>query len=196
MNIKTAKFLTSVADGAKLPDFGLPEIAVAGKSNVGKSSFINFITNHGKLARTSGDPGRTRLLNYFEVNNGEFALVDLPGYGYAKVGRAEKKNWGELIEDYFTGSKNLKHAFVLVDVRHIPTDNDKLLLSYLYHYNIPFTIIATKSDKLSKMALKQAVQTIASGLALGVDNVLTVSSLKKTGREAIEDRITQILGVE
>ena len=116
--IKQAKFVTSVADGKNIQDFGAPEIAIAGKSNVGKSSFINFMTNQNKLAKTSSEPGRTRLLNYFEINNGEYYFVDLPGYGYAKVARGEKEKWGVLIENYLRTSKNLINVFVLVDMRH------------------------------------------------------------------------------
>ena len=133
MLIKNASFLTSVADGGKLPDFGVPEIAFAGKSNVGKSSFINFLTNNGKLARTSGDPGRTRLLNYFSVNGGELVFVDLPGYGFAKVAKTEKAKWGAMIEGYLKNSPRLKNVFVLLDVRHEPTEDDKMLLDFLYH---------------------------------------------------------------
>lgn len=192
--IKTAKFLISVADGKNLPEYHLPEIAVAGKSNVGKSSFINFITNNGKLARTSAEPGRTRLLNYFEVNNGEFILVDLPGYGYARVADEQKENWGIMIEGYLTGSENLKNVFILFDIRLMPNDNDKMLINYLYHNNIPFTVIATKADKLSKMAAKVAKQKMSAALGIGMDNVIIVSSLKKLGKDDIDARIDQILG--
>lgn len=155
--IKQAKFVTSVADASKMPDYGVPEIAIAGKSNVGKSSFINFMVNQNKLAKTSQEPGRTRLLNYFEINNGEYYFVDLPGYGYAKVNKQEKQKWGGLIENYLRTSNRLINVFVLVDMRHEPTDDDKMLINYLYSYNIPFTIIATKADKLSflfQVALK------------------------------------------
>ena len=147
--IKQAKFIISVADGKNIPTYDAPEIAIAGKSNVGKSSFINFMVNQNKLAKTSQEPGRTRLLNYFEINNGEYYFVDLPGYGYAKVNRQEKQKWGALIENYFQTSENLINVFVLVDIRHEPTDDDKMLINYLYSYRIPFTIIATKADKLS-----------------------------------------------
>ena len=164
MIIKNACFLVSVAKADSLPDFGAPEIAFAGKSNVGKSSFINYLANNGKLARTSGDPGRTRLLNYFSVNGGELVFVDLPGYGFAKVAKAEKAKWGEMIEGYLTGSARLKNVFVLLDVRHEPTSDDKMLLNFLYHYNIPFTIIATKCDKLSRAQLTKRRQEIAAAV--------------------------------
>ena len=194
MIIKNAKFVTSVADAKSLYNTETSEIAIAGKSKVGKSSFINYICNNGKLARTSGDPGRTRLLNYFEVNNGEFFFVDLPGYGYAKVAKGEKAKWGAMIEGYLTGSGNLKNVFVLLDIRHKPTDDDKMMVNFLFHYNIPFTLIATKADKLSRMQQMKNRQMLASEMGVGVENVYLTSSLNKTGKEAIFERIGQILG--
>ncbi|MEG2540426.1 MAG: ribosome biogenesis GTP-binding protein YihA/YsxC [Clostridia bacterium] len=191
--IKQAKFLTSVADSRALPGIIAPEIAIAGKSNVGKSSFINFLTNQNKLAKTSSDPGRTRLLNYFEINNGEYFFVDLPGYGYAKVAKEKKQGWGEMIEGYLTGSHNLKNVFVLVDIRHTPTDDDKGLINFLFAYNIPFTIIATKADKVSRMQLQKNRAEIASALGVGVSNIYAISSTEKTGKEEVLARIDQIL---
>ena len=193
MVIKNAEFIVSVADPAKLPDLGAPEIAFAGKSNVGKSSFINFLTGNGKLARTSGDPGRTRLVNFFGVNNGKLVFVDLPGYGFAKVSKSEKAKWGSMIEGYLTGSKNLKNVFVLLDVRHEPTSDDKMLLNFLYHYNIPFTVIATKCDKLSRAQLMKRRREIANAIGVGADNVYMVSALKKTGKEEVLERIGSVI---
>ena len=193
MVIKNAEFIVSVADSGKLPDTGVPEIAFAGKSNVGKSSFINFLTGNGKLARTSGDPGRTRLINYFGVNGRSLMFVDLPGYGFAKVAKTEKAKWGSMIEGYLTGSANLKNVFVLLDVRHEPTSDDKMLLDFLYHYNIPFTVIATKCDKLSRAQLTKRRAEIANAIGVGVGNVYTVSALKKTGKEEILARIEELL---
>ena len=193
MIIKNAEFLTSVADSGKLPDFGAPEIAFAGKSNVGKSSFINFLTGNGKLARTSGDPGRTRLLNFFGINGREIVFVDLPGYGFAKVAKTEKAKWGAMIEGYLTGSVNLKNVFVLLDVRHEPTADDKMLLNFLYHYNIPFTVIATKCDKLSRAQLTKRRAEIASSVGVGTGNVYMISALKKTGKEEILARLDALL---
>ena len=193
MIIKNAEFLTSVADSGKLPDFGAPEIAFASKSNVGKSSFINFLTGNGKLARTSGDPGRTRLLNFFGINGREIVFVDLPGYGFAKVAKTEKAKWGAMIEGYLTGSANLKNVFVLLDVRHEPTADDKMLLNFLYHYNIPFTVIATKCDKLSRAQLTKRRAEIASSVGVGTGNVYMISALKKTGKEEILARLDALL---
>ena len=194
MIIKNAKFVISVADSDKLPSYDKAEIAVAGKSNVGKSSFINFITSNGKLARTSSEPGRTRLLNYFDINGGEFLLVDLPGYGFARVSKEEKAKWGKMIEGYLQKSLTLKHVFVLLDIRHTPSADDKMLLGYLYHFNIPFTVVATKADKLSRMQQQKSKKMIANELCMGEGNVIVVSSLKKTGKEEIFARIDQILG--
>ena len=194
MIIKNAKFVISVADSDKLPSYDKAEIAVAGKSNVGKSSFINFIASNGKLARTSSEPGRTRLLNYFDINGGEFLLVDLPGYGFARVSKEEKAKWGKMIEGYLQKSPTLKHVFVLLDIRHTPSADDKMLLGYLYHFNIPFTVVATKADKLSRMQQQKSKKMIANELCMGEGNVIVVSSLKKTGKEEIFARIDQILG--
>lgn len=194
--IKQAKFKISVAEAEKIQNYGAPEIAIAGKSNVGKSSFINFLTNQSKLAKTSSAPGRTRLINYFEINGGEYYFVDLPGYGYAKVAKEEKQKWGSLIEGYLEASENLVNVFVLVDIRREPSDDDRMLLGYLYQYSIPFTVIATKADKLSKQAAKKSLQTIAAGLSIGVDNIIVTSSEKKLGKEEVLKRIDQLLKTE
>ena len=191
--IKQAKFVVSVADGKDIKDFGAPEIAIAGKSNVGKSSFINFMVNQSKLAKTSSEPGRTRLLNYFEINNGEYYFVDLPGYGYAKAPKGEKDKWGALIENYLRTSENLINVFVLVDIRHEPTADDKMLINYLYAYHIPFTVIATKADKLSRAQQQKAIGVISSALAIGRQDLIVTSAEKKTGKEAVLARIDVLL---
>ncbi len=193
MQITNAVFKISVADGKNLPEYEIPEIAIAGKSNVGKSSFINYLTNINKLARTSADPGRTRLLNYFEINKGQFLFVDLPGYGYAKVSKQEKEKWGPMIESYLLSSKMLLHIFVLVDIRHEPTRDDLQLINFLFHYNIPFSIVATKADKLSKLQQSKACQVIAAKVGIGLNNIYKISSTDKTGKERILERIEQIL---
>lgn len=191
--IKQARFVVSVADGKDIKDFGAPEIAIAGKSNVGKSSFINFMVNQSKLAKTSSEPGRTRLLNYFEINNGEYYFVDLPGYGYAKAPKGEKDKWGALIENYLRTSENLINVFVLVDIRHEPTDDDKMLINYLYAYHIPFTVIATKADKLSRAQQQRAIGVISSALAIGRQDLIVTSAEKKTGKDAVLARIDVLL---
>ena len=191
MEITKAEFKTSVGSN-NFPE-GYTEIAVVGRSNVGKSSLINFLTNYGKLARTSKEPGRTRLINYFSINDGQFYLVDLPGYGYARVSDAEKDKWATLIESYLLESTGLKHVFVLVDIRHEPTALDKQMINYLYHYNVPFSVIATKADKLSKAEAARQRKKIADILHLTPSNIYLSSSLNKSGKAEILTRIEQIL---
>lgn len=190
--IKNAEFITSVGNINQMKNYPI-EIAVAGKSNVGKSSFINFICNKKNLAKTSKEPGRTRLLNYFDINKGQFVLVDLPGYGYARVNEAEKMKWGDLIENYLLNSRGLKSVLMLVDIRHDPTDDDMTMIKYLYFYRIPFTVIATKSDKLSRSASFKRRKEIADYLGLGIDNIYISSSLNRSGAEEIYKRIDDII---
>ena len=184
MIVKNAEYVTSIVS-KKLFEGNVPEIAIAGRSNVGKSSFINMLTNRKKLARSSSEPGRTRMLNYFSINNGELFLVDLPGYGYAKVTDKERDSWKGLIEFYLQQSKNLKFVFLIVDVRHEPSDLDLQLASYLNYYNIPFVLVATKADKLSKSAAKNAVAVVAKSFEVTQEDVLLVSSLTGAGRDAV-----------
>lgn len=191
--IKQAKFVISVADSANIPDYGAPEIAIAGKSNVGKSSFINFMTNQNKLCKTSSEPGRTRLVNFFEINNGEYYFVDLPGYGYARVNKTEKRKWGDLIEGYIQKSPNLINVFLLVDIRHEPTEDDKLMVNYLYSTGIPFTLIATKADKLSRAQQAKCRRTVAASLGVGDKDIVLISSTAKTGKEDVLARIDALL---
>lgn len=193
MEIKQCEFITSVADFKQCKDYGMPEIAIAGKSNVGKSSFINYLVNNKSMAKTSATPGKTRLLNYFELNKGELMLVDLPGYGYAKVSGGIKDGWDKLIGGYLLGSKRLINVFLLVDIRHEPSALDKQMVAYLHHYHIPFSIIATKADKLSRQACFKQRQEIAKALCLGADNIYMVSSHAKKGKEEILIHIEHLL---
>ena len=188
--IKDAKFVVSAADkkGFLKPD--KPMIAVCGKSNVGKSSFINMLANKNKLARTSGDPGRTRLVNYFDF--GEFLLADLPGYGFARVSKAEKDKWGKMLDDFFAEKQNIAHVFALADIRHEPTRDDLTMIDYLYYERIPFTVVATKSDKLAKTRVKDAVRRIAAACKTGEGNVLPVSAVTKKGKDEVLSLIEKI----
>jgi GTP-binding protein len=164
------------------PPPGPPEIAFAGRSNVGKSSLLNLLTNRKKLARVSGSPGKTQTINFYSINDDEFRIVDLPGYGYARVSKSVSEKWGEMVENYLTGRDALKAVCVLVDIRHDPTGQDKQLLDYLAHHGLPALIVATKSDKVSSNL--RAKQTSAIRKALGVpadERVLCVSALKRTG---------------
>lgn len=190
MIIKSAEYVTSIVS-KKLFEGGAPEIAIAGRSNVGKSSFINMLTGRKKLARSSSEPGRTRMLNYFSVNGGEFYLVDLPGYGYAKVTDKERDSWKGLIEFYLQNSTGLKFVFLIVDIRREPTDLDLQLARYFDYYEIPYVLVATKADKLSRSACKAAVVTIAKGFNQAPEKVLTVSSLSGAGREAVLAAISE-----
>lgn len=175
-----------------LPEYN-KEIAVVGRSNVGKSSFINFLTDNGKLARTSSTPGRTRLINYFDVNKGEFTLVDLPGYGFAKVSNDEKEKWKKIIENYLQNSKNLLHVFIITDIKVVDSPLDSQMVYYLNTYNIPYTVIANKADNIPKSQIPKNVNKIAAHFGLGMGNIYVVSSVKKTGKEKVLDRIEQIL---
>jgi GTP-binding protein len=171
MKIKKAEFITSVASADKFYKTNKPIIAIAGKSNVGKSTLINMLANNKKLAKTSVTPGRTRLINYFDF--GDFVLADLPGYGFAKVSKEEKKKWGNLLETFLSTEK-IKLLISLVDIRHNPTEDDKMMINYLYHYRIPFVVIATKADKLSKTRIKPALTTISTDLKIGIDDITAV----------------------
>ena len=195
MIIKRAKFLLSQSKFGGFPQQGMPEIAMAGKSNVGKSSLINSLTRHSKLARTSSEPGKTRLINYYSIND-EFLLVDLPGYGFARAPKSEQEKWSQMIEGYLTGSQQLKHVFHLVDIRHAPTKEDQMMTEYLRHYDIPFTVIATKADKLSKAQRSRSIPVICRTLVVQPWEVMTYSSEDLTGREALLDKIDEILGLK
>lgn len=182
MIIREAKFITSAADrkGFVRPD--KPMIAVCGKSNVGKSSFINMLANRNKLARTSAEPGRTRLVNYFDF--GEFLLADLPGYGFARVSKGEKEKWAHLLDDFFT-QDSISHVFALADIRHDPTADDLLMIQYLYTVRLPFTVIATKADKLAKTRVKDAVRRVAAAFRTGEGNVIAVSNETRRGKDEV-----------
>jgi len=192
MVVKKAEFLISVSNSDKTADFSLPEFAFVGRSNVGKSSLINYIAERKGLAKTSASPGRTRLINYFNINDA-FIFVDLPGYGYAKASKAEQGAWQKLIGGYLEKSPRLKRVFLLVDIRHDPSEKDKQMMQYLFHYQIPFSVIATKADKLSHSQVSRHVQNIAAVLALGKDNILAVSAEKRTGREKVWEIIERTI---
>lgn len=192
MLIKKAEFVKSFSVNTKFEDFSLPEIAIVGRSNVGKSSIINMLARQSKLAKTSSLPGRTRLINYFKFND-TFILVDLPGYGFAKASKSEIDSWGKLIEDYLKNSKNLKHVLLLVDSRIPPTEKDIQMMKWLYFYNISCTVVATKCDKLSKAERAKNKTIIASTLKVGIENVIFTSAEKRIGEEELLTRIEQFV---
>lgn len=182
MKIKQATFITSVASEKNFYHTDKPIIAVAGKSNVGKSSLINMLAGQKKLARTSVTPGRTRLINYFDF--GDFVLADLPGYGFAKVSKEEKEKWGKLL-DNFLKNENITLLLSLVDSRHEPTTDDKMLINYLYHYAIPFCLVATKTDKLAKTKIKPRLMEIATSLKVGIGDIVGTSAEKGAGKQEV-----------
>jgi GTP-binding protein len=192
--IRKAEFITSAADA--LTEIDSPQFVMCGRSNVGKSSFINMLANNSKLAKTSKDPGRTRLINYFSFNGGEFTLVDLPGYGYARVSDAEKQKWAGMIEGYLNHSENLVAAFVLLDIRHPATKDDLMMINYLYASAKPFVLIATKADKLSKSQIANQKRALAQSLKVGEADIIAVSSLTRYGKEAVLDKIESLLALQ
>lgn len=193
INITNAQFITSAAAASQFVKPDKPMIVVCGKSNVGKSSFINMLAGRKSLARTSSSPGRTRLVNYFDM--GEFILADLPGYGYAGVSKAEKAKWAALLDDFFKNKADIAHVFALADIRHDPTADDKKMISFLNYHIIPFTVVATKADKLSKMKIKENVKKVAAGFALGEGNIIAVSSETRYNKEVVLQKIEQIISL-
>ena len=195
MENKTAEFVTSMADYGAFPGKGLAQIAVAGKSNVGKSTLINKLCRRNKLARTSSTPGKTRLINIFLLN-GAFHLVDLPGYGFAKVDKQEKARWGKMMQDYFARADELQHVLCLVDIRHAPTEDDIQMNRFLRETGIPFTVIATKADKISRGARSKYLAPICRALLVQPWEILCFSGEDGTGREELLDLLGKILSPE
>lgn len=189
MKIFSAEFVTSAVAPEGFPIEGLPEIAFMGKSNVGKSSLINSLLGNRKLARTSSTPGRTQLINFFRINN-TFLFVDLPGYGYAKVPQAVRRQWGPMVENYLASRKELVLSILILDSRHAPTDNDLRLKSWLEHHGLPFVVVSTKADRLSNNQLRKSLQGTAASLEVAHEAILPYSSV--TGRGS--DRIWNAIG--
>lgn len=195
MQVKRADFITSMKDYGDYATRGCPEVAFAGKSNVGKSSMINKLTNRGKLARTSATPGKTRLINVFQINQ-EINFIDLPGYGFAKVSKAEKESWGKMMQNYFATTEDLCHVFHLVDIRHEPTGEDREMNLFLRQAGIPFTVIATKADKISRGARMKHIAPICRALAVQPWQVIPFSSEDGSGREEILAKIEEVCYAE
>ena len=197
MEIKTAEFITSMASYGDFAGRGLKQIAVVGKSNVGKSSLINCLCRRNKLARTSSTPGKTRLINVFQLNGEDgFHLIDLPGYGFARVDKQEKARWGQMMQDYFMKADELQHVFCLVDIRHEPTEDDKTMNTFLRQMDIPFTVIATKSDKISRGARQKQLAPICRALLVQPWEIICFSSEDRTGREELLQRLEEVLTAE
>lgn len=181
---------------SKLPDTDKPEVAFAGKSNVGKSSLINGLMNRKSLARTSAQPGKTQTINYYNINNAMY-LVDLPGYGYARVSVKEKEKWGQMIENYLHSSRQLKAVFLLIDIRHEPSVNDKQMYDWVVYQGYDPIIIATKLDKIKRSQVQKHVKMIKEKLQVKLGTpILPYSALSKQGREEIWNLMDGLLGFE
>ena len=190
LTIKSARFITSAGIGSELPERRPYEIAIVGKSNVGKSSLINSLCGRNKLAKTSATPGKTRIINFFLLNE-EFYLVDLPGYGYAAAPKAEQEKWGRLMEEYLSSGR-VSHIYMLIDIRHEPTALDRQMFGYIIYYGIPYTLIATKADKLAKTKRRQAANAAAKLLG-APPYAVAYSSETGDGREELLNRIDAIV---
>lgn len=185
--LKNMKFKTSVFSPKQLFDTNLNQIVLVGKSNVGKSSFINSLANQKSLAKVGQKPGKTKSINFYSVND-EFFLVDLPGYGYSTMTKQEKENTSNLIEKYINNNQNISHIFFLVDIRHTPTANDRQMYEWLISKDIPFTIIATKADKIAKTKIESYLLNITKSL-FASEKIIAFSSQNKLNLDLIENVI-------
>lgn len=184
MRFINAKFIKSASKKSEFIFDDLAQVAIVGRSNVGKSSLINTLTNNGKLAKTSSTPGRTRLVNYFNIDN-KFYLVDLPGYGYHKASKGIANAWDNVMNDYFSDNPNLKLVLLLLDSRILATDLDKQMMDYLFEKQIPALIVLTKTDKISRSELNLQVDKLSKELRYSKDRIVSTSALKKSGVEKI-----------
>lgn len=189
--VTRAEYITSAVNKSQYPEHSLPEVAFLGRSNVGKSSLINSVANMKSLARVSAEPGKTRTINFYELRlkkeeeRRNFYMTDLPGYGYAKVGRESRKSWANFTEEYLLTQKRLLFLCLLIDIRHDPTTLDLEMFNFLTEHDIPVLIVATKSDKLSKNAAKKQLCRMGDILNLDENSVLPFSSMKKDGRDEL-----------
>lgn len=195
MVIKNVNLETVCGITSTLPENPYPEIAFAGKSNVGKSSLINALMNRKSYARTSAQPGKTQTINYYNINEALY-FVDLPGYGYAHVTQSVKEKWGKMIENYLHSSKQLKAVFLLIDIRHAPSTNDKNMYEWILHNGYHPIIIATKLDKINRSQIQKQIKLIKQGLEVEPDTIiLPFSAETKQGREEIYDLIDSLVGI-
>lgn len=190
--VKTVEFIKSAVKPAHYPPVDLPEIAFAGRSNVGKSSLINVLVNRKKLVRTSSTPGRTQLINFFNVND-LFTLVDLPGYGFAQVPLAVKKAWGPMIETYLSSRPNLRGVVLILDIRRVPTAEDVKMLGWLRTYGVEPLLVVTKCDKVSKNERARQSEIIMKTLAVGKDDLNFFSALSREGTDGIWEKVEALL---
>lgn len=193
MDFINCEMLVAAVRYEQYPPENLPEIALAGRSNVGKSSLVNTLVNRKNLARTSSTPGKTATINFYEVEK-KYRFVDLPGYGYAKVSKEEKKKWGGMIENYLSKRKNLKGVFLLVDARHKPSQDDKMMFEWIKNFGYEPIVVATKLDKLKKSEIERNLTQIYEFLELDFDSVLIpFSAEKRTGRDEVLEAVNMIL---
>ena len=193
MKITKSELEAVAARRSQYPAPGIPEIAFAGRSNVGKSSLLNLLTGRKGLAKVSGSPGKTRTINFYKINDA-FRIVDLPGYGFAKVSRSETEKWGEMIESYLTDRSDLIKVVQLVDIRHAPSAQDIQMYDFLKYYGLDGIVVATKADKVSGNERQKSVAAIRKAFNLGKgDRVFPVSALKRTGHEELLDAIWQLV---
>lgn len=192
MIIKSAEFVTSAVKPSQYPPPELPEVAFVGRSNVGKSSLINTLVNRKRLVKTSSTPGRTQLINFFNIN-GSFSFVDLPGYGYAKVPDRVKKDWAVMIETYLSKRETLKGVVLIMDIRRIPDHKDKDLIDWLIYFNIPKILVLTKTDKFSKAKGKNQHDLIAESLLVNRDDLLFFSAKSRLGKDHVWSAIEGLI---
>ena len=193
MKINDVNLTISAVRRSQYPTDNKPEFLLVGRSNVGKSSFINTIVNRKNYARTSATPGKTQTINFYLVND-EFYLVDAPGYGYASLNKTKQKKFGLMMEDYLVSRKNLKQVFMLIDFRHKPTNDDIMMYNYLKYYKLPVTIVATKTDKIGTTLHQKQRNTILEDLDLVVgDDFIMFSNITKIGRNEIKDKIERTI---
>ncbi|MBU5226112.1 ribosome biogenesis GTP-binding protein YihA/YsxC [Clostridium senegalense] len=191
MEIKQSEFVISAVKPQQYPIDNRVEFAFVGRSNVGKSSLINTLTNRKKLVKVSGTPGKTRLINFFLINN-EFYFVDLPGYGYAKVSKKEKDSWGKMMEKYLIDRPQLKKIVLLVDSRHKPTDDDVIMYNWVKHYGYNVIVVATKRDKLTNNEAAKSKKLIRETLKMDKEeSIVFFSSLKKEGKENLLEELSK-----
>jgi GTP-binding protein len=194
MDVHQAEFIKSAVKPKDFPPAELPEVAFVGRSNVGKSSLINVLAGRKALVRTSSTPGRTQLINFFDIN-GILTLVDLPGYGYAKAPPDVRKQWGPMIETYLAKRENLKAVVLILDIRRIPSDGDLEMLGWLQRYNIPPIIVLTKCDKLSKVERAKQTALISAAIKRDKSMMLPFSALSKDGRDGVWSEILCLLEI-
>lgn len=193
MIVKEAQLEAVAVRANQYPEDGMPEIAFAGRSNVGKSSLLNLLTGRKSLARVSGSPGKTRTINFYRIND-SFRIVDLPGYGYAKVSKEMSKDWGPMMEEYFRRRRGLRKVVQLVDIRHAPSAQDIQMYQYLKHYGLDGIVVATKADKVSRNEMQKCINVIRRTLDLEQDDVvIPVSALKRTGQDKLLEQMDKIL---